>query len=64
MPFALGHRLAGIPTVVAAGFIGGFYFAFTYDRWRQESLFVAVAMTFLLHSSFNLVGVLGMLLGH
>jgi hypothetical protein len=62
VPFALLHRFAGIPTVVAAGIVGGFYFAFTYERWRKESLIVAVGMTFLLHSSFNLVGVLGLLL--
>jgi hypothetical protein len=62
VPFALLHSSAGLPTVVAAGIVGGFYFAFTYERWRRESLIVAVVMTFLLHSSFNLVGVLGMLL--
>jgi hypothetical protein len=62
IPFALAHHFAGMPTVLAAGIVGGFYFAFTYERWRKESLFVAVVMTFLLHSSFNLVGVLGMLL--
>ena len=61
VPFALLHHYAGIPTVVAAGIVGGFYFAFTYERWRKESWVVAVSMTFLLHSSFNLVGVLGML---
>jgi hypothetical protein len=63
VPFALMHRFAGVPTVVAAGFVGGFYFAFTYDRWRRESLFVGVMMTFLLHSSFNLVGAIALLLG-
>ena len=62
VPFALLHRFAGIPTVVAAGVVGGLYFAFTYERWRNESLLVAVGMTFLLHSSFNLVGALGLLL--
>jgi hypothetical protein len=62
VPFALAHQFAGMPTVLAAGIVGGFYFAFTYERWRKESLVVAIAMTFLLHSSFNLVGVLGMLL--
>jgi hypothetical protein len=62
VPFALAHHFAGMPTVLAAGIVGGFYFAFTYERWRKESLVVAVVMTFLLHSSFNLVGVLGMLL--
>lgn len=61
-PFAFAHHFAGLPTVLAAGIVGGFYFAFTYDHWRKESLFAAVVMTFLLHSSFNLVGVLGMLL--
>ena len=62
VPFALLHRFAGIPAVVSAGIVGGFYFAFTYERWRTESLIVAVGMTFLLHSSYNLVGVLGLLL--
>jgi hypothetical protein len=62
IPFALAHRFAGFPTVISAGLVGGSYFAFTYERWRKESLFIAVVMTFLLHSSFNLVGVLGMLL--
>lgn len=61
VPFAFAHAFAGIPTVLAAGMVGGFYFAFTYERWRKESLVVAVAMTFILHSSFNLVGVLGLL---
>jgi hypothetical protein len=62
VPFALLHHFAGVSTVVAAGVVGGFYFAFTYERWRKESTIVAVGMTFVLHSSFNLVGVLGMLL--
>lgn len=62
IPFALMHHLAGVPTVIAAGFIGGFFFAFTYERWRRESLLVAVLMTVLLHSSFNLVGAVAMLL--
>ena len=61
VPFALMHYFAGIPTVVAAGAVGGFYFAFTYERWKKESLIAGVLMTFLLHSSYNLVGVLGML---
>lgn len=62
VPFALMHSFAGLPTVVAAGAIGGFYFAFTYERWRRESFFAALLMTFLLHSSFNLVGALAMIL--
>jgi hypothetical protein len=64
VPFALMHQFAGVPTVVAAGVVGGFYFAFTYERWRRESLMAGVLMTFLLHSSYNLVGVLGMLFLH
>jgi hypothetical protein len=64
VPFALMHQFAGVPTVVAAGIVGGFYFAFTYERWRKESLVAGVLMTFLLHSSYNLVGVLGMLILH
>ncbi len=61
VPFALAHRFAGLPTVMAAGVVGGFYFAFTYERWRRESLGAALLMTFLLHSSFNLVGALGLI---
>jgi hypothetical protein len=61
VPFALLHRFAGVPTVMAAGMVGGFYFALAYERWRKESLIVGIGMTFLLHSSFNLVGVVGML---
>ena len=59
--FALMHHFAGVPTVVAAGGVAGFYFAFTYERWKRESLVAGVLMTFLLHSSYNLGGILGML---
>lgn len=62
VPFALMHGFAGAPTVIAAGGVGGFFFALTYDRWRSESVYVAIGMTFLLHSSFNLVGALAILL--
>jgi hypothetical protein len=62
IPFAYMHLFAGMPTVVAAGFVGGLFFAFTYERWRSESVFVAIAMTVLLRSSFNLVGAVAMLL--
>jgi len=64
VPFALMHHFAGVPTVVAAGIVGGFYFAFTYERWRKESIFAGVMMTFLLHSSYNLSGVLAMFVFH
>lgn len=59
IPFAVAHRFAGAPTVVAAGIIAGFSFAYTYIKWRTESLVTAILMTFLLHASFNLVGVVG-----
>jgi len=62
IPFALAHALAGIPTVICAGIIGGFFFAFTYHRWKRESLLVGILMTFLLHASFNITGVIGALL--
>jgi hypothetical protein len=61
VPFALMHHFAGVPTVFAAGGVAGFYFAFTYERWKRESLMTGVLMTFLLHSSYNLGGVFGML---
>lgn len=56
------HWFAGLPTVFAAGFVGGFYFSLTYDRWRKESLVAAIAMTFLLHSTFNLVGAVALII--
>jgi len=59
--FALMHSFAGFPTVAAAGIVGGAYFAFTYEQWRKESMLAAVMMTFFLHSSFNAVGVVGVL---
>ena len=62
VPFALAHLIAGIPTVISAGVIAGFYFSFTYVRWKRESLLAGVLMTYLLHSSFNLVGIVGMIL--
>ena len=62
VPFALMHHHSGLPTVLAAGGIGGFYFAFTYERWRRESLFAAIGMTFLLHSSFNTTAVIALIL--
>ena len=62
IPFALAHQAGGVPAIAAAGCIGGFFFAFTYERWRTESVIVAVVMTLLLHSSFNLVAVVATLL--
>jgi hypothetical protein len=61
VPFALLHRFAGVPHRDGRWNGGRFYFALTYERWRKESLIVGIGMTFLLHSSFNLVGVVGML---
>jgi hypothetical protein len=61
VPFALMHSFAGVPTVVAAGAVGGFYFAFTYERWKKQSLLAGVVMPFLLHSSYNLVGLLALI---
>lgn len=62
VPFGLAHHRAGLPTMIGAGIVGGFFFAFTYDRWRRESLAVAVLMTVLLHSSFNCLGTIALLL--
>ena len=64
VPFSLAHFFAGIPTVVSAGVVGGFYFALTYYRWKRESLLMAILMTWLLHASFNATTLLAMFLFH
>lgn len=56
IPFGLMHLTTGIASA-ASGLVCGFYLAYTYDRWRTESLSAATRMTCLLHSAYNLVAV-------
>jgi len=52
--FALPHFLVGLGTGLAAGIVGGFYYAFTYTHWRRHSLGRAYWMTAAQHTLHNL----------
>lgn len=49
------HFLEGIPTGIAAGVVGGFYFAFTYAHWREKSRWTAFWVTAISHAFNNAV---------
>jgi len=53
--FAASYFLFGIETGILTGLIGGFYLAFTYAHWQQESFNSALLMTFGAHATHNLV---------
>ena len=56
--FGAAHIPEGILTFVAAGLIGGFYFAFTYAHWRETSRWTAFWTTAASHSMHNGVAML------
>ncbi|NIP25918.1 MAG: CPBP family intramembrane metalloprotease [Phycisphaerae bacterium] len=49
------HFLEGIPTGIAAGLVGGFYFAFTYAHWREKSRWTAFWVTAISHAFNNAI---------
>ena len=49
VPFALVHLPEGIATGVCAGFVGGFYLAFTYAHWVEKSAWTALWTTTVAH---------------
>lgn len=51
--FALPHFLISVGVGLAAGLIGGFYFAFSYTHWRRQSLAQAYWMTAAQHAIHN-----------
>ncbi len=53
IPFALLHFSRSIGTGIGAGVIGGFYSAFTYVHWRDDSLWTAFWVTALSHGLYN-----------
>jgi hypothetical protein len=53
VPFFLVHAIEGIGTGIAAGLIGGFYFAFTYVHWRVRGRWAAFWVTAVSHSIHN-----------
>ena len=61
VPWTILHALEGIQTGIAAGLIGGFYFAFTYVHWREKSRWTAYWVTALSHFIHNAL-VLGLAL--
>lgn len=51
--FATLHIFEGILTAIAAGMVGGFYFAFTYAHWCQKSHWTAFWVTAVSHALSN-----------
>ena len=55
IPFAILHAMEGIQTGIAAGLIGGFYFAFTYVHWREKRRWTAFWVTAISHAIYNAI---------
>jgi hypothetical protein len=53
VPFFLAHAVEGLATGVAAGLVGGFYFAFSYARWCRKSAWTAFWVTAASHAIHN-----------
>ena len=53
IPFAIDHALIGIQSGIAAGLVGGFYFAFTYVHWRKKGRWTPFWVTAVSHAIFN-----------
>jgi hypothetical protein len=53
--FAVAHFDNSIESGLCAGFVGGFYIAFTYANWRQSSFRTAFLMTIAIHALHNLL---------
>jgi hypothetical protein len=58
VPFALAHGLEDLATGLAAGMVGGFYLAFTYAHWRQQSRWTAFWTTWAVHTLNNVIAVM------
>jgi len=61
VPFFLLHAIEGVTAGLAAGMIGGLYFAFTYIRWRRVGWWSAFWVTTVSHGIRNLLAVFAML---
>jgi hypothetical protein len=57
VPFALVHAVEGLGTLLAAGLVGGFYFAFTYAHWRETSRWTSFWTTWAVHTIQNIIAV-------
>lgn len=52
--FAYMHfKVLGIVSGLSAGLVGGFYFSYTYVRWRERNLKTAYWSTVAVHSMYN-----------
>jgi hypothetical protein len=51
--FFAAHAIEGFGTAIAAGLVGGFYFAFTYVHWREQKRWTAFWTTALSHAIHN-----------
>jgi hypothetical protein len=53
VPFCLAHLPLGVAPGIAAGLVGGFYFAFTYLWWRRRDWWTAFWVTSVSHAIRN-----------
>lgn len=51
--FAILHLGEGVATMLAAGMVGGFYFAFTFAHWARRSAWTAMWTTATVHLLHN-----------
>ena len=56
--FASAHFTSGIGVGIAAGVVGGFYFAFTYAHWANYSKITALWVTTVSHAFRNAISLL------
>ena len=60
--FFVAHVPSGLSTALAAGLVGGFYFAFTYVFWRRAAWWTAFWVTAASHFLHNAIAVALMLM--
>jgi Type II CAAX prenyl endopeptidase Rce1-like len=53
VPFFIAHALKGVTTGLAAGLLTGFYLAFTYAHWREQTRWTAFWTTAGSHAIHN-----------
>jgi len=53
IPFTLAHLPEGLAVGIGAGFLGGFYLAFTYAHWVEKSVWTALWTTMAAHAIRN-----------
>ena len=61
--FCVAHLSLGVAPGIAAGLVGGFYFAFTYLWWRRRDWWTAFWVTSVSHAIRNGIASLLLLVG-